>query len=256
MSKLTNLIRRVTRVEPAPMGFGSAARKPSPTMLLVALVGDHWTRTVGDAVGAGADALLLTGHPSEKELSEAVSAAEGRPCGLLAGQASPEEASQLGKVGLDFLVLTPETPASALQSQEVSFLIHLKEELTDIQLRTLDPLPLEAIYLDRDAAPLTIRRQMELQRLTGLARKPLVLSVRPTVDEEDLLCLRDAGVALIALDLKERDGLDALRRLRGVIDALPPRRRPRRDEAPEVLLPRAAAGEPAHEEEEGVVADP
>jgi hypothetical protein len=77
---------------------------------------------------------------------------------------------------------------------------------------------------------------MELQRVAGLARKPLLLSVRPDIDQEDLLCLRDSGVALVAVDLKERGAQEALPRLRGVIDSLPARRRPKRDERPEVTL--------------------
>ena len=253
MTKLGDLLRRTSRGEAARMGFGSAPSKKPPTMLLVGLVSERWARTVADATAAGADLFLLTGQPNKKELKEAVSAAEERPCGLLTPQPGTEEVAQLRQAGLDFLVLAPEASAAALQDQELAVLLHVNDEITDTQLRTIDPLPLDAIYLEPDATPLTIRRQMELQRISGMARKPLLLQVQPDTEQQDLLCLRDAGVALAALDLKERGGLDALGRLRGVIDALPSRRRPGRDEQPEVTIPRAAATGPAEEEEEEAI---
>ena len=256
MTKLGDLLRRTSRAEPARMGFGSATAKPPPTMLLVGLVSEGWARTVADAAAAGADLFLLTGRPNEKELKEAVSAAEDRPCGLLTPQPGREEVAQLRQAGLDFVVLAPEASAATLQDQVLAVLLHVNDEITDIQLRTTDSLPVDAIYLEPDGAPLTIRRQMELQRISGLARKPLLLQVRPDTEQQDLLCLRDAGVALAALELKERAGLDALRRLRGVIDALPSRRRPGREERPEVTLPRAAATEPAEDAEEPITTAP
>ena len=232
------------------MGFGSARSKAPPTMLLAGLVSEGWASAVADAAAAGADLFLLTGRPNEQELKGAVAAAEDRPCGLLTPQAGAEEVAQLREAGLDFVVLAPEAPAAALQDQELAVLLHVNDEITDIQLRTIDPLPLEAIYFEPDAAPLTIRRQMELQRISGMARKPLLLQVQPDAEQQDLLALREAGVALAAVDLKEAGALDALRRLRGVIDALPSRRRPGREDRPEVTLPRGAAAEPAEEAEE------
>ena len=249
MSKLADLIRRATRIEPAPMGFAPVSRQLPPTMLLLALAGERWAKGAADAVAAGADAVLLTGRPSEKELSEAVSAADGRPCGLLAGEASGEQASRLRQGGLDFVVLEPQTPASALLDEQLGFLLHLREEPTDMQLRALDSLPLDALYLEREPSPLTIWRQVELQRISGLARKALLLLVHPDAGQDDLLGLREAGAALVAIDLKERNAVDAIKRLRGVIDGLPRRRRPRREERPGVLLP-GVAGQREHEEEE------
>ncbi|OGO50796.1 MAG: hypothetical protein A2148_03715 [Chloroflexi bacterium RBG_16_68_14] len=250
MSKLADLIRRATRGEPAPLGFGAGSRKTTPTMLLVALVGEHWARGATDAAAAGADALLLTGRPGDKELAEAISAAQGRPCGLLEPETHAGQPAQLRSAGLDFLVLGPQAPASALLEEKLGFLFHLREELTDAQLRTLEALPVDALYLERELSPPTIWRQMELQRISGLARKPLLLQMRPDAEQQELLSLREAGVALIALDLKERSATDALRRLRGVIDALP-RRRPRHRKEGEVTLPGATArGEEELEEEE------
>lgn len=249
MSKLAELIRRITRIEAAPIGFGAAQRKAPPTMLLVAVLGERWAQS-SDAVAAGVDVLLFAGRPSEKDLAQAVAAAQGRPCGLLTPQADAEGLSRLREAGLDFLVLEPQSSASILQDEDLGFVLHLKGELTDTQLRALDALPLDAVSLEPEPAPLTIHRQMELQRISGLARRPLLLPVRPDADPQELLPLRAAAVALIALDIKERNAIDGLRRLRAAIDALPARRRLRRDEPLEVTLPRASAGEADDEDED------
>lgn len=250
MSKLTTLVRRITRYEPAPMGFGSSSRTPAPTMALVALVSEHYAQGVADAVAAGADALLLAGKPNDSELAEAVAAAEETACGLLTNEADVEKLAQLSQAGLDFLAVGTGSPASALQQQDLGIVLHLTGEFTDIQLRTIDALSVEALYADNGSAPMTIQRQMELQRLTGLTRKPLLLRLPAATEEEDLLCLREASAPLVVIDMQERNALDELRRLRGVVDALPPRKPPAREDSPGVLVPQAVAQAPSEDDDE------
>lgn len=249
MSKLVDLLRRATRAEPVPLGFASGARKSPFTMLLVALVGDHWAGGVGEAVGAGADVLLLTGQPQEKELADAISVADGRPCGLVTGDADADRLSRLREAGLDFLVLDPDAPASLVQDEKGTFLLHLREELTEAQLRALSSLGVDGLYVEVEPVRPTIRRQMEIQRISGLARRPLLVPVRTDAQQEDLLALREADAVMVAVDLKERGAADSMRRLRGVIETLPPRRRPRVSVGKEITL-RPSPDEEEEEEEE------
>ena len=235
MSKLADLIRRITRAGPAPMGFASSKRQSAASILLVAICSDHWQRTAAEAAGAGADLVLLTGRPGERELSDGVAAAGDTPCGVLLGEADGKQLDRLQEAGVDYVVLEPQAPASALQNEAVGQVLHLREELTDIQLRTLEALSIEALYLERDMSPLTIRSQIELRRVSGLSRKPLLVAIRPDALQEDLLALRDAGVLLVGIDMKERSAADGLRHLRQLIDGLPRRRRSRDDA--EVRIP-------------------
>lgn len=251
MGKLTELIRRATRAEPEPLGFGAGSRKPLATMLLLALAGDRWARAAGEAVAAGADAVLLAGRPGDRDVTEAIAAVDGRPCGILAPDANADQLSRLSDAGLDFAVVGPQAPANALLNEKLTLVLHLREDLTDVHLRALQPLPLDAIYVERETTPATIMRLIELQRLSGLSRKPVLLAVPPDSQQEDLVSLRDAGVALVALDLRERNAAETLRRLRETIDGLPRPRRPRREERPEATLPGArASGEPEVEDGE------
>ena len=246
MAKLADLIKRATKGEPAPLGFGSARQKPSASMVLVALAAKRWPQAASDAVAAGADALFLTGRPNEKEITEAIAAADGRPCGLLA--ADDADLSALHGAGLDFLVLSPDAPARSLQNEDPTFLLRVDDGLTDVQLRTMEALPVDALFLDSNSAPFTISRQMEIQRVSGLARKTIMLSVASDSTQDDLLSLRESGVALIAVDMANQDAEEALRHLRGLIDALPKRGRKRGQERLGVTLPTVSSHD--HEEDD------
>lgn len=235
MSKLSDLIRRVSRGEPTPLGFMAGARKPTATLVLVALINDKWGSAPAEAAAAGADAVLLTGRPNDNDISQAVSGAGGRACGVLSDDASPERLQKLRDAGIDFVVLPDKAPASALLDEQLSFMLQVRDELTDVQLRTIEPLSLEAIYVEQEIGPLTIYRQMELQRVSGLTRKPLLVRVRARAEQAELLSLRDAGVALAGVEYKE-GGAGGVTSLRKTVDSMPRRKR-RREEA-EATLPR------------------
>ena len=247
MIKLAELIRRATRTEAGPIGFGAAPRKAPSTIVLVAEIGRDWAKGAGEAVAAGADAVLLTGAPGESDLAAAVAAAKEAPCGLAAPDADAAAAVRLRDANLAFLVLSSSTSASALQDEKGCFILHITRDLTDAQLRTLEALPLDAIALDWEATPLTIGRQMELRRVNGLSRLPLMLRVAANVGEQELLSLREAGVTLAAVE----GGTDAIRQVRAGIDGLPARRGLRREEREPVALPHGARVSAPTEEDEG-----
>ena len=250
MAKLKTLIKRATRPEPGPMGFGATARKPQASMLLVAIVGDHWSRAVGEASAAGADVLVLQGKPGDKDISDAVAAAGEQPCGVLLSDTSLEALPRLREAKVDFILVGTNAPAGALMEEELAIVLQLREELPDVQLRALEPWPLDAIYLDRESAPATIVRLLEIQRISGQSRKPLIVQIPADTKQGELMTLRDAGVALLAVDMKDRGAIDSLKRLRETVDALP-RHKPRKEEKREAWLPSGGSGAMSeHGEEE------
>ena len=245
MGKLADLIQRATRPAIAPLGFGTARSKPSPTMIIVGVIDAKWKDVVRDATSSGATAVLLTGGPSENEMKAAAEAAGDSACGVVAnGTTGLEEA------GVDFVVLGSDAPASALQDEDLTFLLQVDEELSDIQLRTIEPLPVEALYLDGPGAALTIGRQMELQRITGLARTPMLTAPVSNVSRDDLLSLRDSGVLLLAVDMSASGATKTLAHLQELVGGLPPRRARRRGEKAEVALPTPSHGHEEHGEED------
>lgn len=242
MSKLADLIRQTTRIEGRRLGFGTRSTKKQASMTLVAIVPERWGQAVGEAAAAGADVFFLTGRPSDSDVRDAVAKSQDKPCGLLTPEIDGGRLEKLHEAGIDFVALDTAAPASALSHETLGFVLHTREDMTDIQLRTLESLQLDALYIESNPSPLTIGRLMELRRASGLARKPLLLAVRQDVADDDLVALRDSGVTLLAVDMKDKGAADAIRRLRGVMDNLPERRKGR-DEANEPMLPHAAVAQ-------------
>ena len=256
MSKLAERIRKVLRVDSPPMGFGAVARTSNPSLLLVALLPSLSPEAAREAVARGADACLLAASDVKDQEVKAVIEALGEvPCGLRLGRVDGDIAGHASELGVDYAVFDPEAAlATTLLASGLGHVLALKDDLEDVYLRTLEALPLDAILVPQRKGPLTVRQQMELQRISGLARKPLILAVSPQVAGSELEVLREAAVVAVAVEAESKGALDALASLRKVIDELPPRRF-RREERGEALLPRvaeviAAASHDDEEEEE------
>ncbi len=248
MAKLADLIQRATRPKSAPLGFASARSKAAPSMIIVARIGEGWKAAAGDAIAAGASVILLSGSPDDADIKAAAEVAAGNPCGLIANDAAKLDA--LSEHGIDFVVLDSAAPASALQTEDLTFLLKVDEDISDIQLRTVEPLPVDALVLDTPPGAFTIGRQMELQRITGLGRKPLLMSPGANASREDLLSLRDSGVMLLAVDMSASGAAKTLAQLKELVEALPPRRSGPRGEKGEVTLPTPSQSHEEHDHDD------
>jgi len=259
MSKLGNKIRKFTRVEPAPLGFGVAAARPRPPSLLLMVHGPGSSmRPPANLTDSGLDALLLSLNP-EKEAAEAArwaKAAGDLPCGVRVPSATSETVVVLKQAGIDFLVFEDESAsADVLLDTEMGYVLALGGDPSDTLLRAMADFPLDALWLADWHGPLTVRAQLELRRIYLLARTPLLVPVRADIGAGDLECLRDTGVVGVAVDGHEHGAWDRLPALRKAIDGLPPPRVRRREERPEAVLPVGAltpsSAEGEEEEEEG-----
>lgn len=219
MSKLADAIRRSQRIESAPMGFGAARATPKATMLVGAIAAD--AAGAAKAREAGADVVIVKD-------AAAVSGVTEVPAGVWGSSAGE---------GADFLVVDPDTtPASALLDEDRGYVLILPEAPEELFLRSLDALQLDGVYLEKVPSPLTVARQIELGRIAGLARKPIVCSVKADASKEDLQCLRAVGVAVLLVD----GAATGIKQLKETVLSLPARRT-RRDDRPVVSLPRGVA---------------
>ena len=251
MSKLAERIGRAQRVDSPPMGFAAAARASNPSLLLAAFLPSLSDKAAKEAAAAGADTCLLAApDPQDRDVKQVVEALGEVPCGLRVPQVDGEAAAHLTELGVDYVAFEPETAlATALLNSNLGHVFSLESDLRDVYLRTLETLPLDAILVSRWEGPLTVRRQMELQRISGLARKPLIVPVSPEVTAAELQMMREAAVVAVGVDAGGKDSLDALTSLRKLIDELPPRRR-RREERAEAILPRVVEAVASADEEE------
>jgi hypothetical protein len=254
MSKLGKRIRNITRVEPAPLGFGVAATRSRPPSLLLMVHGPgSGMRPSANLTDSGLDVLLLSLNP-EKEGAEAArwaKAAGDLPCGVRVPSAASETVASLKQASIDFLAFEDESAsADVLLDAEMGYVLTLGGDPSDILLRTMADFPLDALWLPDWHGPLTVRAQLELRRIYLLARTPLLVPVRADIGAGDLECLRDTGVVGVAVDGHEHGAWDRLPALRKAIDGLPPPRVRRREERPEAVLPALAPSSVGEEEEE------
>jgi hypothetical protein len=241
MSRLGEKIRKSMRMESAPMGFGATAtRTRTPSMLLLVQGPVAKMPQRGDLSDTGVDAVLLSLGDPERETREVekwVKESGDVPCGAQVASASGKAAAALKETGVDFLAFDAEaTSAEALLATELGYVLVLSGEPSDSFLRAMEPLRLDALLVPDWRPPLTVQGQLELQRLVLLSRTPLIVPVPLDVAPGELECLRDAGVAAVAVNAADSATWDRLTTLRRAIDELPPRRR-RREERAEALLP-------------------
>jgi hypothetical protein len=195
MSKLSERIRRAARPEPAPFGFGAAAAPArSPSMLIIVRLAANESARAADAAKAGADAVIVAGDPAKAK-------ADGAILGAALEKTDRNSATAARESGVDFLLLDAATAlAEAMLDQKLGYVLQLTEELDDTRTRLLGDLNLDAIIVPSPQPPVTLARLLELRRVAGLARTPLLVQADAGIDASLLQVLRDSGAAGVVVD--------------------------------------------------------
>lgn len=233
MSKLADKIKKVTQLASQPLGFGSSKSATEATMVLAGVAKD--SKDGAEMQKRGADVVILTGAKPEsgKDVAGAIVGA------VISGKAD-DEAKAYRESGFDFVVFDPNSAsATALLEEDIGYVLTLPKDLEDNDVRTLESFQLDAIDIGAIDGALTVRRQIELRRVFGMTRKPLLARVKGDITSAELQALRDTNIVVVSADKA-----DDIERLRTTIDALPPRaRRKDRDDRPTPLVPRPTAGD-------------
>ena len=215
-------------------------------MLLIARLTAGEMKAASKLAEQGTDLFLLE-DADPSRLKRALKDAPGPALGVEVNALDGDSAAELRKAGVDFAVIPTATEASALLEKKLSFVLTLDEEVSDIALRSLRELPVDALIAPPVEAPLTINRQLDLMRISSLSAKPILTQVTGGIPEGQLRVLRDAGVVgiIVAGDKKHVGDL------RKSIDGLPPRGE-RSNERMDAILPsmHPAPAEPDADEEE------
>lgn len=246
MSKLADAIRRASRRESPPLGFGAAAgTRPSPTLLCLVRLPPAQAGKAAEAAARGATAVILE-EADPARLGEG-RAPEGVTWGARPARAERSSVAALRQAGADFVVLDGQAAAEAILEEGIGFVLALSGRPSDGELRALEGLPLDALLVPPLEGAYTLERLLELRRLSLLSRTPLIIPAAADAPASHLQALREAGVCGLVI---EAGALDRLPDLRQRIESLPPRGR-RREERLEAVLPtRAAAPAPVEDEEE------
>lgn len=246
MSKLAESIRKISRVEPAPIGFGAGARakRNAALLCLVRLGKDQLAGAMETAKGA--DFVLLEGvEPAQ--LKKIDKKGELPPVALTMTSGAQTEVAAARDAGVDFVVLDMRRSlAEALIEEKIGVILAVPADASDNELRFLPDLPLDALLVEMPAEPFVFSRLLDLRRISAFARTPLLVEVNKPLETPVLQTLQYAGAAGLVLTGK---AVANLAEVRETIASLRPREQ-RREERMEVLLPAPTRARDEEEEEE------
>jgi hypothetical protein len=246
MSKLSDSIRKASRVEPAPLGFAAAAARPAaPTLVCLVRLSKGEAGKAEEAAKKGADGVIVEGLEAGKA-KDAVKKAGSAFVGAQVTEVSRDDVAALRDAGADFAVFTLESVADAMLEEKVGLVLSLSEDADDTTLRLLGDMGLDALIVPGPGGKLSLQELLGFRRLAALARTPLLTEVKADADADLLQALREAGVAGVIVDAS---GIGKLEGLRERIAGLPARGK-KKEERAEAMVPAAVAAGGNHERED------
>lgn len=236
MSKLIDKLIKVSQPQPQAMGFKAVKAEPRPKIQLIAKLTNAEVKEL-----PAADAIILNG--SETRNTKSI-------WGVLGAKNGLEDIDRLVKSGADFVILSANGEVIPAD-KKIGKVLEIEASITDILLRTVSELPVEAVYLTNGELAITYKRLMLIQRFASLVNKPLLVEVPPDVTEPELQLVWETGATGIVVTVNAEQAETVTKNLRKIIDKLSyPSRRKR--EKSVVTLPHISppAEEPEEDEEE------
>jgi hypothetical protein len=163
-----------------------------------------------------------------------------------------EEVEKSVKSGIDFVIL-PANGEVMPPDKKIGKILQIEASITDVLLRTVNELPVDAILLTEDkenGLALTWKRLMLIQRFSSTLSKPLLIEVLPDVSDSELQQIWEAGVSGIIITIDAEQVESVVQKLRKTIDKLSFPSRRKRDKSL-AILPRVEIEPEKPEEDEG-----
>jgi len=253
MSRLIDKLTKSRQADPQPMGFmlTRTTSEKSRLQLVVSVSAEALEKFASEL--SRADGLILDiARADDIAALEKVSQAKDGP--TAGGRLKTSSAGTVKKAlncGCDFMVFSTQAPLSVTKDEKLGKIIEISSGLSDILLRTLGDLPVDAVIaMDKDAEEtLTLSRLMEIQRLCYLINKPLLVSVPLSFSTEDLQALYDAGVLGVVSEVVDAKAAEKLADLRSALEKVK-KTAPRKKDKMSAILPRLQAEAPQVEQEE------
>lgn len=248
MSELQKKIGRMQRREGTTMGFGAAVREQPRAMLLAVVAND--AKAGRKAVEAGADVVILETASAKAVISDVEAlAADKTTVGVWTSALDEAGAEELVKAGCDFVVSSLEgTASAAVDTERMGQLVAADEAMADTTLRSLAPLGLDGLFVERPTGAMTLAQQLGLVRLSSFASSQLMATIDAGATVSDLRVLRDSGVATVVVAAGTT--VDQIKRVVDALKAVPAPRKGGKGEGREMAIVPTSSGGHSHEEED------
>jgi len=251
MSKLIDILRKLSKAAPASMGFHTSQTIEAATKILI--IGRMAVNNAPAAKGnTAADAILVfaDAETTAQNIQKAAKALGDIPWGVYLDENSSNMAALI-EAGCDFVVFSPSSLITDLpEDEKVGKILQVDSSMDDGLLRAVNDLPADALLVTdtfEDNKTLTMHQLMIYQHLANFVAKPLIVPVPASITLAELKALQNTEIDAV---IAEMDG-DGLKELRKTINKLP-KRATKKPEKGGVILPRMGAGaaKPTEEEEE------
>ena len=212
MSKFIERLQQALKPPVQSMGFNTTkSEQARPRIQLVVDVAIGKSKTQLKELDK-ADALLVP--ISAVGVGKTIS-------GVQLSKGDAEEVEKSIKAGVDFIIL-PASGEVLPSDQKIGKILQVEAAISDILLRTVSALPVDAVLLkeEENGLVLTWKRLMLIHRFSGLAGKPLLIEVLPTVAEIELQQIWEAGVSGVIVKTEAEQAEGVASNLRDVIDKL------------------------------------
>ena len=198
MSQLQKKISRIQRRETASIGFGHVTREQPRAMLLAVLVKD--AAAARQALEAGADAIIVRAADAAAGVKAIQPlAAEKAIAGVWLDRLDNAGAEALKGAGCDFVISPLEgTESAAVDTDKMGQLVVAADGVDDTTLRSLGPLGLDGLFVERPTGAMTLATQLGLVRLASFASAQLMVTAVASASVSDLRVLRDSGAVAVA----------------------------------------------------------
>ena len=219
MSEFIEKLKRGTQHTSAPLGFHSKPAKDKPKMLLIACITEPAMKNAEDLL-AGADAAILTINDLVPGLESLRRFAKIKPDIPWGGWLKNIQwlKNEFPETEADYFVFTTDDPIINLPVK-IGKILEINNLLTDMMIRAIEDLPIEAIMLSDDTGNLlNWRHILTLQRLDNLVSKPILIKAPAEIARGNLSTLWEVGVDGIVVEVGNGQPKDTLQELRLMID--------------------------------------
>ena len=211
MSEFIDRLKQVFQPPPPPMGFRPKSTDDTrPKIQLVAHVRNYPQSQIENLA---ADAIITSElKPVKTDILQ----------GLWMDKGNLEKVDKAIESGADFVVL-PSSGVILPADKKIGKILQINSSVTDVLLRTINDLPLDAVLIDEDNendGSVTWQKLMLYRRFTGMLTKPVLATISSAVTAAELQLMWEARVSGVIIDIKSASDTAALENLRNLINGL------------------------------------
>jgi len=212
MSKFIDRLKQIWLPPPKVMGFRQNNETTARLKIQLAAFVQRSPDTLANKLSA-ADAIIIS---DIKQLSSDI------PWGFAAEKISSEEVDKAVKAGADFIIL-PADEEVLTPDNNTGKVLRLDTSVSDILLRAVNELPLDAILVTGDnetETAITWRKLMQFRRFSGLVSKPVLVFIPLEVSSAELQLIWEMGISGVVASVKTASDVNLLNNVREMINGL------------------------------------